>query len=82
MLPADSHPGRQEHGCRHSSPTRPAPSPVAVIADGRITAGLLHDLLYAEDLPPQLLGAGILACALAAVDGLTVVVIASIADLS
>jgi hypothetical protein len=47
-----------------------------------IIAGLLHDLLDLEDRPPQLLAAGIPACALATVDGLAVVMIASIAHRS
>ena len=42
---------------------------------------MLRDLLDAEDLPSQLLAAGIPACALATVVGLTVIMIASTAQL-
>ena len=42
---------------------------------------MLRDLLDAEDLPSQLLAAGIPVCALATVVGLTVIMIASTAQL-
>jgi len=51
MLPVDSHP--RQAGGRLQAFLAHAPGLAAVIARSGITTSLLHDLLDAEDLPPQ-----------------------------
>jgi broad specificity phosphatase PhoE len=58
------------------------PGPVAVVTHGGITTDLLRNLLHDDALPPQLLGAGIPPCAITTINDLTVVTIASTAQLS
>jgi broad specificity phosphatase PhoE len=58
------------------------PGPVVAVTHGGVTIDLLCNLLGDDALPPDLLAAGIPPCAITAVDGLTVVMIASMAYLS
>jgi broad specificity phosphatase PhoE len=58
-----------------------APGPVAAVTHGGIISDLLRNLLGDDALPGHLLDAGIPACAVTAVDDLTVVMIASTAHL-
>jgi broad specificity phosphatase PhoE len=59
-----------------------APGPVAVVTHGGVTADLLRDLLGDDAVPAHLLAAGIAPCAVTAVDGAHVVMIASVSHLS
>jgi len=61
---------------------RGAPGPVAAVTHGGITTDLLRNLLGDDALPAHLLDAGIPPCAVTAIDGLDVVMIASTAHLS
>jgi broad specificity phosphatase PhoE len=58
------------------------PGPVAAVTYGGITTDLLRNLLGDDALPPRLLDAGIPPCAVTAIDGLNVVMIASTAHLA
>ena len=54
----------------------------AVVTHGGITVDLLRNLLGDQSVPPHALTAGIPPCAITAVDGPNVVMIASVAHLS
>lgn len=58
------------------------PGPVAVVTHGGITVDLLRNLFGDESVPPHVLTAGIPPCAVTAVDGSNVVMIASVSHLS
>ena len=59
-----------------------APGPVAVITHGGITVDLIRNLLGDQSVPPHVLTAGIPPCAVTAIDGSNVVMIASASHLS
>lgn len=57
------------------------PGPAAAVTHGGVTIELLRDLLGDDALPAAVLDAGIPACAITAVDGMVVTMIASVTHL-
>jgi broad specificity phosphatase PhoE len=53
------------------------PGPVAAVTHGGVTTDLVRNLLGDDGLPPELLAAGIPPCAITAIDGLDIVLLAS-----
>jgi len=56
--------------------------PVAAVTHGGVTTDVLRDLLGDDDVPPDVLNAGIPPCAVTLVDGASVLIIASTAHLT
>jgi len=61
---------------------RGQPGPVAAVTHGRVMTDLLRDLPGEDAPPPHVLEAGILPCAVTAVDDLNAVMIASVSHLT
>ncbi|MGH3173446.1 MAG: histidine phosphatase family protein [Streptosporangiaceae bacterium] len=82
-IPADGESSRQA-GMRLQeflSGLADTPGPVAAVTHGGVTVDLLRTLLGDDAVPAAVLAAGIPPCAVTAVDGLTVVMIASVSHL-
>jgi broad specificity phosphatase PhoE len=78
-IPADGESSRQA-GMRLEeflSGLADTPGPVAAVTHGGVTVDLLRNLLGDDAVPAAVLAAGIPPCAVTAVDGMTVVMIAS-----